>query len=70
MLAWSFTWENAMNAKILTALALAAGWTSAAHAGHSVAACKEYAQNAVNQFHTLDAAGCPAGRLPGPDDRP
>jgi len=47
-----------MNAKILTALALAAAWPFAVHAGHSVAACKEYAQNAVNQFHTLEAAGC------------
>lgn len=29
-----------------------------AHAGHPAAACREYAQNAVNQFRTLDAAGC------------
>jgi len=47
-----------MNAKSLMALVLLAAGTSAAHAGHSVAACKEYAQNAVNQVHTLDAAGC------------
>ena len=31
---------------------------SSGRAGRAVNACKEYAQNAVNQFHALDGAGC------------
>jgi len=34
-------------------LALAAGWTTAAYAGHDANPCKEDAQNAVNRFRTL-----------------